>query len=102
MLFSLSLPRLILPYERFTKGEEDKPLPPAKPRKLEAGPQEGGVAKTKAGSTVKRPKEEQSQKPKGDKDAAAIVLEPSVSVSYYLHLFICSLIRNSALYILNT
>ncbi|XP_046887889.1 AT-rich interactive domain-containing protein 5B isoform X2 [Hypomesus transpacificus] len=73
--------RLILPYERFTKGEEDKPLPPAKPRKLEAGPQEGGVAKTKAGSTVKRPKEEQSQKPKGDKDAAAIVLEPSVSDS---------------------
>ncbi|KAM4623622.1 AT-rich interactive domain-containing protein 5B [Polymixia lowei] len=29
--------RLILPYERFTKGEEDKPLPPAKPRKQEVG-----------------------------------------------------------------
>nr|XP_042121925.1 AT-rich interactive domain-containing protein 5B isoform X2 [Peromyscus maniculatus bairdii] len=27
--------RLILPYERFIKGEEDKPLPPIKPRKQE-------------------------------------------------------------------
>ncbi|XP_069097017.1 AT-rich interactive domain-containing protein 5B isoform X2 [Pleurodeles waltl] len=33
--------RLILPYERFTKGEEDKPLPPVKPRKQEQGAQEG-------------------------------------------------------------
>lgn len=32
--------RLILPYERFTKGEEDKPLPPVKPRKQEPGAQE--------------------------------------------------------------
>ncbi|XP_016041165.2 AT-rich interactive domain-containing protein 5B isoform X2 [Erinaceus europaeus] len=32
--------RLILPYERFIKGEEDKPLPPIKPRKQENSPQE--------------------------------------------------------------
>lgn len=32
--------RLILPYERFIKGEEDKPLPPIKPRKQENNSQE--------------------------------------------------------------
>ncbi|XP_008835521.1 AT-rich interactive domain-containing protein 5B isoform X2 [Nannospalax galili] len=32
--------RLILPYERFIKGEEDKPLPPVKPRKQENSSQE--------------------------------------------------------------
>ncbi|KAM6951076.1 AT-rich interactive domain-containing protein 5B [Aplochiton taeniatus] len=32
--------RLILPYERFSKGEEDKPLPRVKPRKSEAGEEE--------------------------------------------------------------
>ncbi|GAB1295199.1 AT-rich interactive domain-containing protein 5B [Apodemus speciosus] len=31
---------LILPYERFIKGEEDKPLPPIKPRKQENNTQE--------------------------------------------------------------
>uniref|UniRef100_A0A8C1TMX0 AT-rich interactive domain-containing protein 5B n=1 Tax=Cyprinus carpio TaxID=7962 RepID=A0A8C1TMX0_CYPCA len=49
--------RLILPYERFTKGEEDKPLPPVKPRKQEGSVQEG-VVKTKM-MTMKRPKDEQ-------------------------------------------
>lgn len=29
----LLLPRLVLPYVRHLKGEEDKPLPPSKPRK---------------------------------------------------------------------
>lgn len=59
--------RLILPYERFTKGEEDKPLPPAKPRKQEAGTQEAGI-KTKVLS-VKRPKEEQNCQSRNEKDA---------------------------------
>ncbi|KAG5855408.1 hypothetical protein ANANG_G00048750 [Anguilla anguilla] len=68
--------RLILPYERYTKGEEDKPLPPAKPRKQEAGAQEGGN-KTKVAAAVKRPKEEQNQKPKNEKDAAAKDLDVS-------------------------
>ncbi|XP_064176400.1 AT-rich interactive domain-containing protein 5B isoform X1 [Anguilla rostrata] len=67
--------RLILPYERYTKGEEDKPLPPAKPRKQEAGAQEGGN-KTKV-AAAKRPKEEQNQKPKNEKDAAAKDLDVS-------------------------
>ncbi|KAJ8365640.1 hypothetical protein SKAU_G00144710 [Synaphobranchus kaupii] len=67
--------RLILPYERHTKGEEDKPLPPVKPRKQEAGAQEGG-GKTKV-TAVKRPKEEQNQKPKNEKDEAVKGLELS-------------------------
>ncbi|XP_071249392.1 AT-rich interactive domain-containing protein 5B-like [Salvelinus alpinus] len=46
--------RLLLPYERYTKGEKDKPLPSAKPKKQEHGAQEGGV-KPK-GVTAKRPK----------------------------------------------
>nr|XP_023826100.1 AT-rich interactive domain-containing protein 5B [Salvelinus alpinus] len=46
--------RLLLPYERHTKGEEDKPLPSAKPKKQEHGAQEGS-AKHK-GVTAKRPK----------------------------------------------
>ncbi|XP_061077841.1 AT-rich interactive domain-containing protein 5B isoform X2 [Conger conger] len=67
--------RLILPYERYTKGEEDRPLPPVKPRKQEAGAQEGGN-KTKV-MAVKRPKEEQNQKPRNEKDAAVKGLEVS-------------------------
>ncbi|XP_022524920.2 AT-rich interactive domain-containing protein 5B [Astyanax mexicanus] len=66
--------RLILPYERFTKGEEDKPLPPIKPRKQEAGAQEGG-AKTKVPST-KRLKDDQNPKGRSEKDASAKVSEP--------------------------
>ncbi|XP_018616667.2 AT-rich interactive domain-containing protein 5B isoform X1 [Scleropages formosus] len=68
--------RLILPYERYTKGEEDKPLPPAKPRKAEAGAQEG-VAKTKV-VIAKRPKDEQNQKPKTEKDVSVKSPEPSL------------------------
>ncbi|XP_006889090.1 PREDICTED: AT-rich interactive domain-containing protein 5B isoform X1 [Elephantulus edwardii] len=48
--------RLILPYERFIKGEEDKPLPPVKPRKQENSSQEN-ENKTKA-SGAKRIKHE--------------------------------------------
>ncbi|XP_062859546.1 AT-rich interactive domain-containing protein 5B [Trichomycterus rosablanca] len=67
--------RLILPYERYTKGEEDKPLPPAKARKQEAGAQEAGT-KTKVLS-IKRPKDEQNTKSRNEKDASsAKVSEP--------------------------
>ncbi|XP_064320823.1 AT-rich interactive domain-containing protein 5B isoform X3 [Phalacrocorax carbo] len=59
--------RLILPYERFIKGEEDKPLPPVKPRKQDNSSQEG-EAKTKASGT-KRLKNE-NQKSKKEKDNA--------------------------------
>ncbi|XP_028817546.1 AT-rich interactive domain-containing protein 5B isoform X2 [Denticeps clupeoides] len=62
--------RLILPYERFTKGEEDKPLPPVKPRKQETGTQEGGV-KTKL-AAMRRPKEEQNARPRAEKDASLV------------------------------
>ncbi|XP_071605228.1 AT-rich interactive domain-containing protein 5B isoform X3 [Heliangelus exortis] len=59
--------RLILPYERFIKGEEDKPLPPVKPRKQDNSSQEG-EAKTKVSGT-KRIKNE-NQKIKKEKDNA--------------------------------
>ncbi|XP_037255821.1 AT-rich interactive domain-containing protein 5B isoform X3 [Falco biarmicus] len=59
--------RLILPYERFIKGEEDKPLPPVKPRKQDNSSQEG-EAKTKVSGT-KRIKNE-NQKNKKEKDNA--------------------------------
>uniref|UniRef100_A0A671RVM4 AT-rich interactive domain-containing protein 5B n=1 Tax=Sinocyclocheilus anshuiensis TaxID=1608454 RepID=A0A671RVM4_9TELE len=61
--------RLILPYERFTKGEEDKPLPPVKARKQEGSAQEG-IVKTKM-TAMKRPKDE--QKPGSEKDASVKV-----------------------------
>ncbi|XP_050832060.1 AT-rich interactive domain-containing protein 5B isoform X3 [Serinus canaria] len=57
--------RLILPYERFIKGEEDKPLPPVKPRKQDNSSQES-EAKTKVSAT-KRIKNE-NQKSKKEKD----------------------------------
>ncbi|KAM9011663.1 AT-rich interactive domain-containing protein 5B isoform 3-T3 [Ara ararauna] len=59
--------RLILPYERFIKGEEDKPLPPVKPRKQDNSSQESEV-KTKVSGT-KRIKNE-NQKSKKEKDNA--------------------------------
>ncbi|CAH6789787.1 Arid5b [Phodopus roborovskii] len=54
--------RLILPYERFIKGEEDKPLPPIKPRKQENNSQEN-ENKTKVSGT-KRIKHELSKNKK--------------------------------------
>ncbi|KAG8435583.1 hypothetical protein GDO86_013498 [Hymenochirus boettgeri] len=62
--------RLILPYERFVNGEEDKPLPPAKPRKPENGSQEAEI-KTKI-CGAKRIKNE-SPKSKKEKDPTAKV-----------------------------
>ncbi|XP_053164855.1 AT-rich interactive domain-containing protein 5B isoform X2 [Hemicordylus capensis] len=59
--------RLILPYERFIKGEEDKPLPPVKPRKQDNITQEG-ESKTKLSGT-KRIKNE-NQRSKKEKDSA--------------------------------
>ncbi|KAL1264000.1 hypothetical protein QQF64_004355, partial [Cirrhinus molitorella] len=67
---------LILPYERFTKGEEDKPLPPVKPRKQEGSAQEG-VVKTKM-TAMKRPKDEQKSGPWCEKDNLAKVPEPGM------------------------
>ncbi|XP_028651216.1 AT-rich interactive domain-containing protein 5B [Erpetoichthys calabaricus] len=62
--------RLILPYERHIKGEEDKPLPPVKPRKQEASPQEG-QGKPKV-NMAKRIKSEQIQKPKKEKETKVL------------------------------
>ncbi|XDV44958.1 hypothetical protein PO909_013160, partial [Leuciscus waleckii] len=65
--------RLILPYERFTKGEEDKPLPPVKPRKQEGSVQEA-IVKTKM-MAIKRPKDEQKPVPRNEMDISAKVPE---------------------------
>ncbi|KAM6916566.1 AT-rich interactive domain-containing protein 5B [Xenentodon cancila] len=40
--------RLLLPYERHIKGEQDKPLPLAKPRKQDAGQEKASAAGVKA------------------------------------------------------
>ncbi|KAM3859993.1 AT-rich interactive domain-containing protein 5B [Diretmus argenteus] len=63
--------RLILPYERFTNGEEDKPLPQHQPRKQEAGSStesstgvNSHVPKTKLTNGVKQ----QAQKPRPETD----------------------------------
>ncbi|XP_051958444.1 AT-rich interactive domain-containing protein 5B-like isoform X1 [Xyrauchen texanus] len=68
--------RLILPYERFTKGEEDKPLPLTKPRKQESSAQDGAV-KAKV-TTMKRHKDEQNPRSRTEKDATTKVLELGV------------------------
>ncbi|XP_064818954.1 AT-rich interactive domain-containing protein 5B-like [Oncorhynchus masou masou] len=71
--------RLILPYERFTKGEEDKPLPLSKPRKDLTAQQE--VPKTKVPTVTQCPKEEQhpenAQPPRTEQDHCAKGLELS-------------------------
>ncbi|KAL4698536.1 hypothetical protein H8959_011193 [Pygathrix nigripes] len=71
--------RLILPYERFIKGEEDKPLPPIKPRKQENSSQEN-ENKTKVSGTkrikheISKSKKEKENAPK-PQDAAEVSSE---------------------------
>ncbi|XP_008291563.1 AT-rich interactive domain-containing protein 5B [Stegastes partitus] len=45
--------RLLLPYERHIKGEQDKPLPLAKPRKQEGGQEKASAAKAKGAGAKK-------------------------------------------------
>lgn len=71
--------RLILPYERFIKGEEDKPLPPIKPRKQENSSQEN-ENKTKVSGAkrikheIPKSKKEKENAPK-PQDAAEVSSE---------------------------
>ncbi|KAJ8250532.1 hypothetical protein COCON_G00224540 [Conger conger] len=58
--------RLLLPYERYIKGEEDKPLPLVKPRRPEPGVQEGD-SKVKA-AAGKRPKITHNLEASGETD----------------------------------
>nr|XP_055164695.1 AT-rich interactive domain-containing protein 5B isoform X2 [Nyctereutes procyonoides] len=69
--------RLILPYERFIKGEEDKPLPPIKPRKQENSSQEN-ENKTKVSGT-KRIKHEIPKSKKEKENAPKPQESPEVS-----------------------
>ncbi|XP_069467303.1 AT-rich interactive domain-containing protein 5B isoform X2 [Ambystoma mexicanum] len=66
--------RLILPYERFTKGEEDKPLPPVKARKQEQGSHEG---EDKADASGDKPSKMDTKKSKKEKSNALKVQETS-------------------------
>eukprot|EP00062_Callorhinchus_milii_P001438 gi/632936571/ref/XP_007895381.1/ PREDICTED: AT-rich interactive domain-containing protein 5B [Callorhinchus milii] len=66
--------RLILPYERYIKGEEDKPLPPVKPRKQDNSPQES-ESKMKVVGTKR--KIEQNRKGKKEKDATQKIKDSS-------------------------
>ncbi|XP_011713454.2 AT-rich interactive domain-containing protein 5B isoform X2 [Macaca nemestrina] len=71
--------RLILPYERFIKGEEDKPLPPIKPRKQENSSQENeNKAKVSGTKRIKheipKSKKEKENAPK-PQDAAEVSSE---------------------------
>ncbi|XP_069756847.1 AT-rich interactive domain-containing protein 5B isoform X3 [Narcine bancroftii] len=70
--------RLILPYERYIKGEEDKPLPPVKPRKQENSSQEA-ESKMKAAGTKR--KSEQNRKVKKEKDATQKMKDYSEATS---------------------
>ncbi|GCB71817.1 AT-rich interactive domain-containing protein 5B isoform X1 [Scyliorhinus torazame] len=70
--------RLILPYERYIKGEEDKPLPPAKPWKQESSPQESESKVRAAGS---KPKTEPSRKVKRERDTNQKVKEFSEAIA---------------------
>ncbi|XP_078147036.1 aT-rich interactive domain-containing protein 5B [Centroberyx gerrardi] len=60
--------RLILPYERFTKGEEDKPLPLTKPRKQEAGSSTESSNGVNAHAPKTKLTNEVKQKPRPEKD----------------------------------
>ncbi|KAM9618837.1 AT-rich interactive domain-containing protein 5B isoform 3-T3 [Trichechus inunguis] len=72
--------RLILPYERFIKGEEDKPLPPVKPRKQENSSQENDN-KTKVSGTKRikhenpKSKKEKENAPKPQQEASEVSSE---------------------------
>uniref|UniRef100_UPI00398F3F6F AT-rich interactive domain-containing protein 5B isoform X2 n=1 Tax=Pristiophorus japonicus TaxID=55135 RepID=UPI00398F3F6F len=70
--------RLILPYERYIKGEEDKPLPPVKPRKQENSPQESDSRMRAAGS---KRKNEQNKKVKKERDTSQKMKEYSEAIA---------------------
>ncbi|KAJ8359453.1 hypothetical protein SKAU_G00159780 [Synaphobranchus kaupii] len=77
--FFSGIQRLILPYERYIKGEEDKPLPLVKPRRQELVVQEvDGTAKATAG---KRPKVTQDHKAPGEMDTFPKSPDLSLQVS---------------------
>ncbi|XP_043568248.1 AT-rich interactive domain-containing protein 5B isoform X2 [Chiloscyllium plagiosum] len=70
--------RLILPYERYIKGEEDKPLPPVKPRKQESSPPES-ESKVRAAATKR--KTEPNRKVKRERDVVQKVKECSEAIA---------------------
>lgn len=70
--------RLLLPYERHIKGEQDKPLPLTKPRKQEAGQEKASGPKVKAlGPKKAKPPNNPKQICKKERGDAATCLEQS-------------------------
>lgn len=63
--------RLLLPYERHIKGEQDKPLPLAKPRKQEVSQDKAPVAKVKAVG-AKKLKGPNTPKPESKKERETV------------------------------
>lgn len=69
MINCLFFLRLLLPYERHIKGEQDKPLPLAKPRKQDGAQEKASVAGAKSkGVGAKKLKSPSSPKPGSKKD----------------------------------
>ncbi|KAM3605622.1 uncharacterized protein V6R79_002165 [Siganus canaliculatus] len=64
--------RLLLPYERHIKGEQDKPLPLTKPKKQEGGQEKPSGAKAK-GVGVKKLKSPNTPKPESKKERGETV-----------------------------
>ncbi|XP_041866297.1 AT-rich interactive domain-containing protein 5B [Melanotaenia boesemani] len=66
--------RLLLPYERHIKGEQDKPLPLAKPRKQESSQEKASATGAKAkGVGAKKPKGPNNLQPGSKKDRGETV-----------------------------
>jgi len=85
-------PRLLLPYERHVKGEHDKPLPLAKPRKQEGGQEKASGAKAK-GVGAKKLKGPNNPKPGSKKDRGETVKDQEQSQVSHRLLPTCCLIR---------
>lgn len=90
--------RLILPYERFIKGEEDKPLPPVKPRKQDNVTQEGeskikmsGTKRIKNENQKSKKEKENAQKPQDAPEVSSIV--PFLPLFSFINtILICSVL----------
>uniref|UniRef100_A0A4W6DQF6 AT-rich interaction domain 5B n=1 Tax=Lates calcarifer TaxID=8187 RepID=A0A4W6DQF6_LATCA len=84
--------RLLLPYERHIKGEQDKPLPLAKPRKQEGGQEKASGAKAK-GVGAKKFKGPNNPKLGSKKDRGETVKGQEQSQVSHWRLPNCCLIR---------
>lgn len=77
--------RLILPYERYIKGEEDKPLPQVKPRKQEVAQEVEskikltGTKRMKQENVKSKKEREEAPKPQDPAEVSSGLCVPNVS-----------------------